>query len=433
MVELGMNQSGFQPGVDFARSLDAADPLAHLRDRFAFPPPRNRDDVTYFVGNSLGLQPHASREALVAELDKWAERGVRGHFESDRPWMSYDVSLAQAMARIVGAMPDEVVVMNSLTVNLHLMMVSFYRPTVDRFKILVEDHAFPSDHFAVESQIRMHGFDPASALVTVDPRAGEETLRPDDIVAVIHEHGPELALVLLPGVQYYTGQVLPMAQIVAAAHEVGAMAGLDLAHAAGNVEMALHDWDVDFAAWCTYKYLNGGPGSTAGAFVHERHLQDPSLQRLQGWWGHDKATRFEMRNEFIPIPTAEAWHISNGSVFAMAPLVGSLALFDEAGGMEPIRAKSVQMSRYMDYLLDSQLGGKVESITPRDLDQRGCQLSLKIVADEVDCLAVFERLQDADVECDWRYPNVIRVAPAPLYNSFEDIHRFVGILAESLT
>ncbi len=423
----------FEPGVDFARSLDVADPLAHLRDRFAFPPSRHRDEVTYFVGNSLGLQPHASRDAVVAELDKWAERGVRGHFESDRPWMSYDESLARAMARIVGARPEEVVVMNSLTVNLHLMMVSFYRPTAERCKILVEDHAFPSDHFAVESQIRMHGFDPATALVTVDPRDGEETLRRDDIVAAIHEHGPDLALVLLPGVQYYTGQVLPMPQIVTAAHEVGAMAGLDLAHAAGNVEMALHDWDVDFAAWCTYKYLNGGPGSTGGAFVHQRHLHDPSLPRLHGWWGHDKATRFEMKNEFIPIPTAEAWHISNGSVFAMAPLVGSLALFDEAGGMGPIRAKSEQMSRYMDYLLDAQLAGKVESITPRDLDQRGCQLSLKVVAAGVDGQAVFGRLQDAGVECDWRFPNVIRVAPAPLYNSFEDIHRFVQILAESLS
>jgi kynureninase len=422
----------FEPGVDFARSLDAADPLAPLRERFAFPPPRNRDEVTYFVGNSLGLQPHASREAVVAELDKWAERGVRGHFESDRPWMSYDESLAAAMARIVGALPEEVVVMNSLTVNLHLMMVSFYRPTTGRFKILVEEHAFPSDHFAVESQIRMHGYDPETALVTVSPRDGEETLRPNDIVSTIHEHGSDLALVLLPGVQYYTGQVMPMLRIVTAAHEVGAMAGLDLAHAAGNVEVALHDWDADFAAWCTYKYLNGGPGSTAGAFVHERHIRDRSLQRLHGWWGHDKATRFEMRNEFVPIPTAEAWHISNGSVFAMAPLVGSLALFDEAGGMAPIRAKSEQMSLYMDYLLDAQLLGKVESITPRDLEQRGCQLSLKVVAEGVDGRAVFDRLQQADVECDWRYPNVIRVAPAPLFNSFEDIHRFVQILEESL-
>lgn len=422
----------FEPGVDFARSLDAADPLAYLRERFAFPAPRHRDEVTYFVGNSLGLAPHAGRVALLAEIDKWADRGVRGHFESDRPWMSYHESLAESMARIVGALPEEVAVMNSLTVNLHLLMVSFYRPTAERFKILVEDHAFPSDHFAVESQIRMHSFDPDTALATISPRQGEETLRPDDIIAAIHENGPELALVLLPGVQYYTGQVLPMQQIVAAAHEVGAMAGLDLAHAAGNVEMALHDWDADFAAWCTYKYLNGGPGSTAGAFVHEMHLQDPSLQRLHGWWGHDKATRFEMKNEFIPIPTAEAWQISNGSIFAMAPLVGSLALFDEAGGMEPIRAKSEQMSAYMDYLLDSRLAGKVESITPRDPDQRGCQLSLKVVANGIDGQAVFERLQGADVECDWRYPNVIRVAPAPLFNSFEDIHRFVEILAAAL-
>jgi len=419
----------FESGLDFAKALDAADPLANFRERFSFPEAAHGGEVTYFVGNSLGLQPHGARDVVVEELDKWSRLGVRGHFETDRPWAPYHEHLAEPMARIVGALPDEVVVMNSLTVNLHLLMVSFYRPTAERHKILVEDHAFPSDHFAVESQLRLHGFDSADSLVTIAPRSGEEVLRPDDIVAAIHEHGDELALVLLPGVQYYTGQVMPMERIVAAAHEVGAMAGLDLAHAAGNVVLEMHDWGADFAAWCTYKYLNGGPGSTAAVFIHERHLTDPDMMRLHGWWGHDKATRFEMNNEFVPIPTAEAWQISNPPVLAMAPLVGSLALFDEAGGMVPIRAKSEQMVAYMDFLLAERLSRKVESITPHDMAQRGCQLSLRVVAAGIEGPEVFERLQQADVECDWRYPDVIRIAPAPLYNSFEDIHRFVSILS----
>jgi kynureninase len=307
-------------------------------------------------------------------------------------------------------------------------MISFYRPTPQRHKILIEEHAFPSDHFAVESQITMRGFDPVVSLVTVKPRRGEQTLRTEDIVAAIADHGPELALVLLPGVQYYTGQVLPMAAVVAAGHEAGAMVGLDLAHAVGNVELQLHDWGADFAAWCTYKYLNGGPGSIAGGFVHERHLGSEPIPRLHGWWGHDKATRFEMRNEFVPIPTAEAWQLSNAPILAMAPVLASLEIFENAGGMGPLRAKSEQMSLYFDYLLDERLVGKVRSITPRETEQRGCQLSLEVVAPGVDGPAVFAMLQEADVECDWRYPNVIRVAPVPLYNTFEDIWRFADIL-----
>jgi len=422
----------FEPGIEFAKSLDAADPLARFREEFAFPVPHNMPEVTYFVGNSLGLQPHAAHRLVTEELDKWAKLGVRGHFETERPWAPYHELLAGPMARLVGAQPGEVIVMNGLTVNLHLFMMSFYRPTERRHKILIEEHAFPSDHFAVESQIATRGLDPAASLVTVEPRRGEQTLRTDDILAAIATHGPELALVLLPGVQYYTGQVLAMAAIVAAGHEAGAMVGLDLAHAVGNVELRLHDWGPDFAAWCTYKYLNGGPGSTAGGFVHSRHLGTGSIPRLHGWWGHDKATRFEMKNNFVPIPTAEAWQLSNAPIFSMAPVLASLGIFEAAGGMAPLRAKSEQMSAYFDYLIDERLAGTVHSITPRDLAERGCQLSLEVVAPGIEGLAVFERLQQADVECDWRYPNVIRVAPVPLYNTFEDIWRFVDIVEEAV-
>lgn len=422
----------FEPGIEHARSLDASDQLARFRDRFAFPQPHSRDQVTYLVGNSLGLQPHGARDLVVEEMDKWAKLGVRGHFEGDRPWAPFHEFLSEPMARLVGATPAEVVVMNGLTVNLHLLMASFYRPIPERHKILVEHHAFPSDHYAVESQIVTRGFDPAESLVTVRPRDGEETLRPADIVAAIEEHGSDLALVLMPGVQYYTGQVMPMAAIVDAAHRVGAMCGLDLAHAVGNVPLELHDWGPDFAAWCTYKYLNSGPGATAGAFVHERHLGTVPIPRLHGWWGHDKETRFEMNNEFVPIPTAEAWQLSNAPIFSMAPIVASLQVFEEAGGMRPLREKSEKMVKYLDYLLDEQLAGKVDSITPRDMDQRGCQLSLKVVAEGTSGPDVFAALQDADVECDWRHPNVIRIAPVPLYNSYADIYRFVSILKEAV-
>ena len=421
----------FDTSLDFARQMDAADPLRDFRDRFNWPTPVHGETMTYLVGNSLGLQPKAAYEGVVAELDKWSRLGVRGHFESEMPWAPYHEFVAEPMARLVGALPSEVVAMNGLTVNLHLLMMSFYRPTPSRHKILIEEHAFPSDHFAVESQIATRGFDPESSMVTIGPADGEATLRPADVVARIRQLGDELALVLLPGVQYYTGQVLDMAQIVAAGHEVGAFVGLDLAHAAGNVELALHDWGPDFAAWCTYKYLNSGPGATAAAFVHERHLDDPSIPRLQGWWGHDKATRFEMNNEFVPIPTAEAWQLSNAPVLSMAPVIASLELFDAAGGMGPLRKKSVGLVRYFDSLLDELVPGRVRSITPRELDQRGCQLSLEVVGDGVSGRAAFERLQRADVECDWRYPNVIRVAAVPLYNSFEDVHRFVTILEEA--
>jgi kynureninase len=313
------------------------------------------------------------------------------------------------------------------------MMVSFYRPTSSRYKVLIEDHAFPSDHYAVESQIQAHGLDPTDALVTVAPRPGEEILRKDDLLGAIEQLGQELALVLLPGVQYYTGQVLPMRELIDAAGAVGASIGLDLAHAVGNLELSLHDWGPDFAVWSTYKYLNAGPGATGGAFVHERHHGDPDLPRFAGWWGHDRATRFDMDTVFRPIPTAEAWLVSNSPILAMAPILGSLEVFDEAGGMGPLRAKSEKMIQYLDYLLDTRLEDSITTITPRDLEHRGCQHSLRIVDPNISGQEVYERLMAADVVCGWRYPDAIRVAPVPLYNSFADIERFVSILEEIFT
>ena len=423
----------FEPGAAFADSLDRQDPLRQFRAQFAMPVPTNRAETTYLDGDSLGLQPEAARAMTIAELDRWAHDGARAHFEGDRQWVPYHQAIAEPMGRITGALPSEVVTMNGLTVNLHLMMVSFYRPTSSRYKILIEDHAFPSDHYAVESQIRAHGLDPTDALVTVAPRPGEEILRKDDLLGAIEQLGPELALVLLPGVQYYTGQVLPMRELIDAAGAVGASIGLDLAHAVGNLELSLHDWGPDFAVWSTYKYLNAGPGATGGAFVHERHHGDPDLPRFAGWWGHDRATRFDMDTVFRPIPTAEAWLVSNSPILAMAPILGSLEVFDEAGGMGPLRAKSEKMIQYLDYLLDTRLEDSITTITPRDLEHRGCQHSLRIVDPNISGQEVYERLMAADVVCGWRYPDAIRVAPVPLYNSFADIERFVSILKEIFT
>ncbi|MBT8199722.1 MAG: kynureninase [Acidimicrobiia bacterium] len=417
----------FEADAGFAEHLDAIDPLSEFRDRFIVPSV-DGESVVYLVGNSLGLQPRKAQQILNEEMKLWAEKGVAGHFDQRRPWVDYHTQPGVSMASLVGARPAEVVLMNTLTVNLHLLMISFYQPTANRHKILIEDRAFPSDHFAVESQIAQRGFDPATSLATVHPRPGEDTLHTADILDAINELGPELALVLLPGIQYYTGQVLAMSEIVAAAHGVGARVGFDLAHAIGNVEMSLHDWGVDFAAWCTYKYLNAGPGAIAGAFVHERHLS-ADLPRLQGWWGHELASRFEMETEFRPEPSADAWSVSNAPILSMAPIVASMEIFDEVG-MPALREKSRLQSGYMDYLLGVRLPGKVESITPIHPEERGCQLSLRVIADDIDGRQVYERLQASNVACDWRYPAVVRVAPTPLYNTFSDIYRFVEILDE---
>jgi len=405
-----------------AAELDAADPLAACRDEFEIP------DGIYLVGNSLGALPKLAREYVNAELDRWATLGVEGHFTGRLGWKDYHELVGDQLAALVGGRRDEVVAMNALTVNLHLLMVSFYRPTPQRHKVLIEAHAFPSDHFAAESQIRQRGFDPATSLITLEPRHGEETLVADDILAAIAEHGDELAMVMLPGVHYYTGQVMPMADIVAAGHAVGAQVGFDLAHAVGNVELALHEWDVDFAAWCSYKYLNSGPGGVAGAFVHQRHIDDQTLPKFLGWWGTNPATRFEMATEFDPIPTADSWQLSNAPILPMAALRASLDIIDRAGGMSALRTKSELQIDYFDRRLTETLAGRVENITPRALHERGCQYALQVVTGEG--RQVFEALEEARVLCDWREPDVIRAAPVPLYNSFDDIDRFVTILDE---
>ncbi|MFT6293120.1 MAG: kynureninase [Ilumatobacter sp.] len=403
-----------------AAELDAADPLASLREEFEIP------DGIYLVGNSLGALPKAAREYVNTELDRWSTLGVEGHFTGHLAWKDYHELVTDQLAAVVGAQPAEVVAMNGLTVNLHLLMVSFYQPTSTRHKILLESHAFPSDHFAVESQIRQRGFDPADSMVIIEPRQGEETLHPDDILAAIAEHGNELALVMLPGVQYYTGQALPMAAIVEAGHAVGARVGLDLAHAAGNLELCLHDWNVDFAAWCTYKYLNSGPGGVAGAFVHERHVNDQTLPKLLGWWGTQPSSRFEMATTFDPIPTAESWQLSNAPILSIATLRASLDIIDRAGGMRALRQKTERQIEFFDRRLAESLGDRINCITPQPLHERGCQYALRVT--NGDGKRVYEELEKARVLCDWREPDVIRVAPVPLYNSFDDIDRFVNIL-----
>lgn len=415
----------FQNTLDFARTLDAQDPLRPYRQQFIFPQHEGHE-VAYFCGNSLGLQPRTVRAALLAELDQWAEHGVEGHFRGAMPWMHYHGFLTEQTARLVGALPQEVVVMNTLTVNLHLMMVSFYRPEGRRFKIVMEAGAFPSDQYAVETQVRMHGLDPRTAIVEVAPRPGEDLLRTADILETIAEHGDTVALVMFGGVNYYTGQWYDMAAITQAAHAVGANVGFDLAHAAGNVPLHLHDWGPDFAVWCSYKYLNSGPGGPSGAFVHERHAESPDLPRFAGWWGHDEALRFQMRKGFRPMIGAAGWQLSNAQIFSFAAHKASLDIF-HAVGMDALRAKSLLLTDYLQYILDAaNTGGtRFRSISPRDHAQRGCQISL--LTDDGG-RRLFEYLSAQGVVADWREPNVIRFAPVPLYNSFEDVWRLGQLL-----
>jgi kynureninase len=402
------------------------DALSHFRDRFIFPQ-HNGHPVVYLCGNSLGLQPASVRAALLAELDQWATYGVEGHFMGDQPWMYYHKFLTPQSARLVGALPHEVVVMNTLTVNLHLMMASFYRPEKGgRYKIIMEAGAFPSDQYAMETQVRWHGFDPADAIVEVAPRPGEELLRTEDILETIHAHRDTLALTMFGGVNYYTGQWYDMPAITQAAHAAGAYAGFDLAHAAGNVPVQLHDWGVDFAVWCSYKYLNSGPGGPSGAFVHERHADNPDLPRLAGWWGHDEKERFKMRKGFIPMYGAEGWQISNAQIFAFAAHKASLDIFDEAG-MAALREKSVLLTGALENILGEldpdQRFFKI--ITPRDPQQRGCQLSLLTQQRGKE---IFDALTAQGIISDWREPNVIRFAPVPLYNSFADLEQLRAML-----
>lgn len=415
----------FQPTLAFARQLDKTDPLRPYRRRFYFPK-HNGKDVLYFCGNSLGLQPKGLQPALEQELKHWRDHAVEGHFRGKMPWMHYHKFLQPQTARLVGAKESEVVVMNTLTVNLHLLMVSFYRPTKQRFKIVMEAHAFPSDQYAVESQVRYHGFSPAEAIVEVAPRAGEETLRTEDILATIERHGSEVALVMFGGVNYYTGQFFDLKKITEAAHRAGAFAGFDLAHAAGNLPLQLHDWGVDFACWCSYKYLNSGPGGPSGIFVHERHGNNPDLPRFAGWWGHDEAHRFLMQKGFVPMQGAAGWQLSNAQIFSMAAHKVSLDLFDEVG-MEALRAKAVKMTGYLEFLIENlnKKSQRFNIITPRDPAQRGCQLSILTGSEGK---KLFDFLTENGVIADWREPNVIRVAPVPFYNSFEDCWRLAELL-----
>jgi kynureninase len=418
----------FDTRAETAAELDAIDPLARFRAEFRIPPGPDGSPQIYFVGNSLGAVPTRTADYVMQELDRWADLGVAGHFTGDTAWEPYHELLTDQMARLVGAERDEVVAMNSLTVNLHLLMISFYRPTAGRHKVLIEEHAFPSDHFAVESQIRQRGFDPATSLVTIGPREGSETIDPDDILRTIDDLGDELALVLLPGVQYFTGQVMPMQAITAAGHAVGGNVGFDLAHAAGNIELNLHDWEVDFAAWCGYKYLNGGPGCVGSAYVHQRHIADSDIPKLLGWWGTKRATRFEMATEYDAIPTVESWQVSNAPVLSMAAVRASLDVIDEAGGIQQLRKKSELQIAYLDFLLDKTFRDRIVNLTPTAIDERGCQFALRVAADGVDGRVIYEQLETAGVACDWRHPDVIRVAPVPLYTTFTDIYNFAQIL-----
>lgn len=430
------------PGPDFlgpdehhAVALDQADPLREYRDRFHIPSksssqksdPTSPDSVHYFCGNSLGLQPKGVRALIEQELDDWRDLAVHAHFDGKSPWYPYHEQFEQAGARLVGAEPGEVVMMNSLTVNLHLMMVSFYRPTAQRSKILIEDCAFPSDSYAVKSQLEFHGFDPDEHLLVAKPRDGEVTLRTEDVEALIAEHGSEIALVMMGGVNYFTGQLFDLERITRAAHAQGAAVGFDLAHAAGNAALKLHDWGVDFAVWCNYKYLNSGPGAIAGCFVHDRHGANVDLPRFAGWWGNDPKDRFQMHllEEFIPHRVAEGWQLSNPPILAMTPLRASLAIFDEVG-MGRLREKSRSLTGYLEYLLDTH-AGDYEILTPRDPESRGCQLSIRLRSNGQ---AISEALNSAGCVCDFRKPDVIRVAPTPLYNSYRDVWVLAQILSE---
>jgi kynureninase len=419
----------FSADEKFALQLDAEDALREFRNRFYLPLGQDGKPLIYLAGNSLGLMPKTVRKIVEQELDDWAKLAVDAHLGAATPWYTYHETLREPAARLVGAQPNEVICMNSLTVNLHLMMATFYRPTKTRFKIVMEEPAFPSDTYAIKTQIVHHGFDPKDALVLARPRDGEFTVRQDDIDALLEKQGDQIALVLLAGVNFFTGQLFDIEKIAAAAQKRGCVVGIDLAHAIGNVPLALHDWNVDFAVWCSYKYLNSGPGAVAGAFVHERHVTNTKLPRLAGWFGNDPNTRFRMHlePEFIPVPSADGWQVSNPPIFSMAPLRASLAIFDEAGGMEALRAKSINLTGYLQFLLESASLSKLTVITPRESDARGCQLSILVHENPKE---LFKKLEAAGVKCDFREPNVIRAAPTPLYNTFHEVWRFAKIVAE---
>jgi kynureninase len=418
----------FSADEKFAREMDAQDPLRDFREKFHLLLGKDGEPLIYFAGNSLGLMPKSARAIVEEEFDNWARLGVDAHHAAGTPWYSYHEALREPTARLAGAKPLEVICMNSLTVNLHLMMATFYRPTKSRFKILMEDPAFPSDTYAIKTQIVHHRLDPKETLALARPRKDEFTIRTEDIIDLIEKHGDQLAVVMFAGINFFTGQLFDIKKIAAAAQEHGAIAGFDLAHAIGNMPLSLHNWNVDFAVWCCYKYLNAGPGAVGGVFVHERHATDTGLPRLAGWWGNDPNTRFRLHldPDFAPVESADAWQVSNPPIFSMAPLRASLAVFDEAGGMEPLRTKSIRLTGYLEFLLDEIGSKRFTIITPKSPDERGCQLS--IVAHEHP-KELHDELIAAGVKCDFREPNVIRVAPTPLYNTFHEVWRFAEILA----
>ncbi|WP_420321824.1 kynureninase [Flagellimonas sp.] len=417
----------FQNSLEFAQQLDAQDTLAKYRNEFHFPRV-NGQQVIYFTGNSLGLQPKRTQKFVDDVMKDWRELAVEGHFYAEKPWWDYHERLAKGLSKVVGAKPEEISVMNTLTVNLHLLMVSFYRPTTKRYKILCEEKAFPSDQYMLQSQVKFHGFDPNDAIVEVKKRAGENFWRKEDILQKIKEVGDELALVLIGGVNYYNGQVFDMQSITEAGKSAGAVVGWDLAHAAGNVALELHNWDVDFAAWCSYKYMNSGPGNASGIFVHKKHLGRKDLPRFEGWWGTKKETRFLMKPEFDPIETADAWQLSNPPILSIAPYLASLELFDEVG-MEALIEKQQKIVAYLEFVLheiDKEVTSTFEIITPKE---RGCQLSVFLHGEG---RALFDYLMKNGVITDWREPNVIRLAPAPFYCSYADMYNFGQILKQGI-
>jgi kynureninase len=420
----------FQNSLTFAQSLDAIDALSKYKSEFIFPQ-HDGKDVIYFTGNSLGLQPKRTKKYVDEVMNDWANLAVEGHFYAEKPWWDYHERFAAPLGKIVGAKPSEVTVMNTLTVNLHLLMVSFYRPTKNRFKIICEEKAFPSDQYMFQSQVHFHGYKTEDAIIELKRRDGEHNLRLEDILAKIEEVGNELALVMIGGVNYYTGQVFDIKTITEAGHKVGAMVGWDLAHAAGNIALHLHDWNVDFASWCSYKYMNSGPGNASGCFIHEKHHHNAELPRFAGWWGHNKERRFKMEQTFEPVHGADGWQISNLPILSLAPYLASVEMFNEIG-MEKIIQKRNQITAYLEFILheiDKEVKGRFEIITPSNPEERACQLSVYFHGEG---RSLFEYLMKNGVVTDWREPNVIRFAPVPLYCSFEDMYHFGQILKNGI-
>ena len=415
--------------LGYARALDNKDSLHHFRDQF-FAPAIHGKRAIYFLGNSLGLQPKNTEAAIMKVMEAWASLGVEGFFLGKDPWLDYQKKLTPQLCKIMGALPEEIVTMNFLTVNLHLLMVSFYNPTATRYKIICEAKAFPSDQYALQSQVKLHGYLPEESIIEVYPKAGTELITTKDILDTIEKNADSVSLVLFSGVNYYTGQVFDMKAITAAAHKAGAKAGFDLAHAAGNIKLQLHDWDIDFACWCNYKYLNSGPGAIAGAYIHHRYLQDSSIKRMEGWWGNDSSNRFKMENKFTPSPTAESWSLSTSPMLLIAAHKAAIEIFEQAG-FENLLAKSKALNRYLFFALDhiNQPEEKFTIITPRNAEERGCQVSISI---HKNAKAIFDTLLPLGIFADWREPNVIRIAPVPLYNSFEEIFIFADILRQLL-